>query len=72
MRRGAEYLPLRWQGFQDGLTMLPRRQRPCVALEPVCQSPVKLFAGIADRAAYPEIRDNPALPPINDRARGCL
>ena len=35
--------PLRGRGFQDDLTMLPRRQRPGVALAPVHQSPVKGF-----------------------------
>ena len=60
--------PLRGQGFQDGLTILPRRQCPGVALVPVHQSTVKLFAGVADRAPNSEIRDETALPPINDGA----
>ena len=64
--------PLRGQGFQNGLTMLPRRKRPGVALVPVHQSTVKLFAGVADRAPNSEIRDETALPPINDGACRCL
>jgi hypothetical protein len=35
---------------------------------PFHQGPVNLFAGIADRAAYSEIWDGPALLPINDGA----
>ena len=44
------------------------RQCPGVALVPFQQGAVNLVARITDRAAYPEIRDDPALSPINKRA----
>jgi len=58
----------RGQGFLDGLTNLLGRQCPGVALVPFQQGAVNLFAGIANRAAYSEIGDDPALSPINKRS----
>ena len=65
---GADELaPLR-RALPDSLTMLLSRQRPSVVLVPFQQGAVNLIAGKANRAAYSEKWNDPALPPINDGA----